>query len=151
MIAGLQQNSSTHPPAWQKHGDRRPTLWAVSVNEGMGMRANKWIVGVVSAVLAAALGTAHAGISKTPAKLTLEWAPSEKSVIGYDVYYGRTPAVGKMQVLPAMPEFDLKSPSLELDVLRDLGALPGQRVCFRIRAYSRVSQSALSPAMCAVI
>lgn len=148
MIAGLQQNSHRClAEAWTSPAHVSGRL----KKKGTEMNAAKRIIGVVSIAFVTGLGAAHADINKSAAKLTLDWAPGARGIIGYDVYYGRTSNPAKMQVLPQTPGLDLRSPAVELDVLRDLGALPGQQVCFRIRAYNRVAQSPLSPAMCSII
>ncbi len=87
-----------------------------------------------------------------PTKLTLTWEPSpEPVVIGYHVYYDATPDRHRMELLTIPAILNLATPSIEFDILRDLGALPGQDVCFRVKAYSLVSESDLSQEVCAII
>jgi hypothetical protein len=67
------------------------------------------------------------------------------------VYYGRTADQTKMRQLFVPLMLDLKAPAVRFDVLRDLVVLPGQRVCFRVKAYDNVSKSAFSDVVCATI
>ncbi len=46
---------------------------------------------------------------------------------------------------------DLKVPAVRFDVLWDLAVLPGQRVCFRVKAYANVSKSAFTDVVCVTI
>jgi hypothetical protein len=92
-----------------------------------------------------ATGTADAVVARN---LILKWAPHPQPVIGYEVYYGRAPDAARMRRLPVPVGMNLNSPSVQFNVLRDLRALPGQNVCFRLKAYNSQIRSKFSPAVC---
>lgn len=117
------------------------------------MNASKRVIEFFSMIFAIALvmGTqTHAGVQTHEPALTLEWKATTDGAIGYYIYYGETPDPARMQMLPNVPALD-GTPSVRVSVLRDLGALPGERVCFRVKAYDRVSVSALSPPVCSIV
>lgn len=92
--------------------------------------------------------SADAALART---VTLKWAPNPEKVSGYEVYFGKTATAAKMRQLPVPLTLDLTAPSVQFNILRDLGALPGQSVCFRVKAYDNTTKSAFSPAVCTMI
>ncbi len=57
----------------------------------------------------------------------------------------------RMRLLLESYDMNLVAFSPRLDVLCDLRLLPGQDVCFRIKAYNNIAKSAFSPAVCSTI
>lgn len=116
------------------------------------MSSSKLMYGLMVAGICVGLlgagGSAEAAKSRT---LTLKWAPNAQPVIGYEVHYGKTAAVGRMRLLANPANLDLAAPAVQFNVLRDLGALPGQEVCFRVKAYSNQAKSAFSDAVCTIL
>jgi len=78
-------------------------------------------------------------------KLTLKWNPNP-AANWYEVYFGRTADRTKMQLL-AKPD----ESSADFDILTDLSALPGEEVCFRVKAFNNVAESGFSDAVCTII
>ena len=86
--------------------------------------------------------------------LTLSWDPNPERVIGYFVYRGSNPGAATeliSDISVTFPDFHSSSPSVQYDVLKDLGIQSGESVCFRIKAYSEVAVSDYSEAACATV
>lgn len=108
---------------------------------------------IYAAVLSVSMGFvgSHSAAAATTRTLTLQWLASTQTVAGYEVYYGRTNAQDRMRRLPVPVQMNLSSPAVQYNVLRDLGALPGQKVCFRVRAYNNTAKSGFSNPVCATV
>jgi len=111
---------------------------------------NKLIYAVALCAGIVGFGGANAEAA-TARAVTLKWAPNAQPVTGYEVHYGKTAAPTRMRLLANPTNLNLAAPSVQFNVLRDLGALPGQEVCFRVKAYSNTGKSAFSNAVCATI
>jgi hypothetical protein len=94
---------------------------------------NKFFCAVVLGAFAS-LATLHTAEAARAPTVTLKWTAHTQTVAGYEVYYGRT-ANARMRPLFVPRTLNLKAPTVQYNVLRDLGALPGQQVCFRVKAY----------------
>ena len=118
------------------------------------MNSSKWIGGFFSMVFAIGLvvGTqAHADFVTRKSTLTLELGATTKGVIDYYIYHGNTLDSARLKMLPNVSNFEGAAPPVKLNVLRYLGALPGEAVYLRVKAYSRVSDSVLLPLKCSFI
>jgi hypothetical protein len=111
---------------------------------------NKRIIAIVLGLCLGLVGghAAEAAIART---VTLKWTPNPAQVSGYEVYFGKTPDAARMRQLPVPLTLNLAAPSVQFNILRDLGALPGQSLCFRVKAYDNTTKSAFSPAVCTTI
>lgn len=107
---------------------------------------NKLFCAVVLGVTAS-LATIHTAQAANTRAVTLRWAAPTQTVAGYEVHYGRT-ANGRMRPLFVPLSLNLKAPAVQYQVLRDLGALPGQQVCFKIKAYNNAATSGFSTPVC---
>ncbi|MGH8503617.1 MAG: hypothetical protein ACREVE_14310 [Gammaproteobacteria bacterium] len=105
------------------------------------------VVGICAGLMGAG-GDAEAARART---VTLKWAAGAQQVIGYEVYYGKTAVPARMRLLASPTNLNLAAPAVQFNVLRDLGALPGQGVCFRVKAYGTQAKSAFSDAVCTTI
>ena len=74
--------------------------------------------------------------------LTLAWNPNSDSVLGYIVYYGSTPETA------VKIASETSTTSVRLMRKIDLGLNPGDRICFRLKAYNNNSLSGYSGAAC---
>lgn len=83
--------------------------------------------------------------------LTLKWAPVPQPIIGYEVYCGKTRKRHRMRQVAVPHSFNLAAPAVRFNILRDLAALPGQKVCFRVKAYYNTLKPAFSQAVCATV
>ena len=95
-------------------------------------------------------GSRSAGVPVSQ-QVTLQWSPSSGHVNGYLVYYGPTANMASAQISDlsvSSPGFNPQAPSVQYDTWRDLNALPGDNICFRIRAYGATGLSAWSSAVC---
>lgn len=110
---------------------------------------NKQIAAVVLGV--SVLMGMNAAEAVSPHMLTLTWAPNAQRVAGYEVYAGPSAEPTKMRLLAVPRNLKLNSPAMRLHVLRDLKALPGQSVCFRVKAYDNTAKSDFSQAVCTKI
>jgi hypothetical protein len=84
-------------------------------------------------------------------KVILSWDPSPVSVLGYIVYYGATPETASQQAATLSVDLgtiDALDPNWPCDLKEDLGVLPGERVCFRVKAYDGSQLSDYSEAVC---
>ncbi len=116
------------------------------------MSSNKLVHAmVVAGICVGLMGAGSAAEAATARAVTLEWAPNAQAVIGYEVHYGKTATPTRMRLLANPTDLNLAAPSAHFNVLRDLGALPGQEVCFRVKAYSNTGKSAFSNAVCTII
>ncbi len=83
--------------------------------------------------------------------LTLSWLSNPGGVLGYIIYYGPTPDTADVEItnLPATAVgFEPLTPSQQYDPYTELGLLPGDNVCFRLRAYNNGGTSGWSDAIC---
>lgn len=114
------------------------------------MNGNKLIYAI--ALCAGIMGFGGANAEAATARaVTLKWAANPGQVSGYEVYYRKASQMRRMRQLPVSYNMNLATPSAHYNVLRDLGAVPGQTVCFRVKAYNNVAKSAFSPAICTKI
>ncbi|MGH8504264.1 MAG: fibronectin type III domain-containing protein [Gammaproteobacteria bacterium] len=111
------------------------------------MKSSKLIYAIALCAGMMGLGGANAEAA-TARAVTLKWASNPGQVSGYEVYYRKAPQMRRLRQLPVSYTMNLAAPSARYNVLRDLGALPGQTVCFRVKAYNNVAKSAFSPAVC---
>jgi len=90
--------------------------------------------------------------SGTPGQLvTLKWSPSPGHINGYLVFYGPSANLASAQISDISinsPGFNPQAPSIQYDSWFDLNALPGDNICFRVRAYGAAGLSAWSSAVC---
>ncbi len=94
-----------------------------------------------------------AGIPAAPAALlTLNWDPDPTgATLGYIVYYGATAETANLEVsnIPVgSTGFDPQAPARQFDPYGDLGLLPGDNVCFRLKAYNDNGLSGWSAPVC---
>jgi hypothetical protein len=94
---------------------------------------------------------AHAGFVTHKSTLILELGATTKGVNDYYIYHGNTLDSACLQMLPNVSNFEGAALPVKLNVLRYLGALPGEGVYLRVKAYGRVSDSALFPPKCSFI
>jgi hypothetical protein len=91
-------------------------------------------------------GTSFASLSGTQTttrSLTVNWQPAGTGTSGYMVYFGKTADTANIFVSDlSAGRFNPSAPSISYNTARDLGAYPGDSVCFRIYAYD--SSRALS-------
>ena len=111
---------------------------------------NKLIYAIALCAGIMGLGGANAEAA-TARAVTLKWASNPGQVSGYEVYYRKLPHMRRLHRLPVSHSMNLAAPSAHYNVLRDLGALPGQTVCFRVKAYNNVARSAFSQPICTKI
>ncbi len=112
---------------------------------------------------AAITSTAHSEINEielfgvsaatTPAAtLSLSWsADLSGTTIGYIVYYGATPETANLEIsnIPVNSAgFNPQAPSQQYDPYGELGLLPGDNVCFRLKAYNDSGLSQWSSPVC---
>jgi len=84
-------------------------------------------------------------------KITLNWRPNSGRIDGYLVFYGPNASMASAQISDISVNssgFSPLTPSIQYDTWLDLNALPGDNVCFRLRAYSAVGISGWSSAVC---
>jgi hypothetical protein len=112
---------------------------------------NRHVYAAVLGVCMALLGTSGATDAAVARTVTVKWAAHTQPVIGYQVFYGKGAERHQMRPLPVPQNINLNHPAVTYNVLRDLGALPGQRVCFRVKAYDRTTTSGFSPAVCTTV
>jgi hypothetical protein len=93
-------------------------------------------------------GSTEAAVARS---VTVKWAAHPKPVLGYRVFFGKTADRTQMRPLSVPLDINLSSPAVTYNVLRDLGALPGQKLCFRVKAYDHTTTSAFSPAVCTTV
>ena len=83
------------------------------------------------------------------------WLPHpDTNVMGYNVYVGPTleTATALVSNLPADSQaLNVLTPSVEYNVLLDLGYRPGDYVCFRLRAYNADGLSEPTSGVCTTI
>lgn len=86
------------------------------------------------------------------ATLTLSWsADLSGNTLGYIVYYGATAETANLEIsnIPVNSAgFDPQAPAQQYDPYGELGLLPGDNVCFRLRAYNDSGLSQWSDAVC---
>lgn len=88
-------------------------------------------------------------------KLTLNWLPVSGTVQGYKVFFG--PTTGSMNselsdiTNTISTSFNPASPSIRYDSWFNLRLLPGDTVCFQLRAYNSGGISSGSAPVCSVI
>lgn len=74
----------------------------------------------------------------TDVELQLSWQPNPDAIAGYRVYFGTTAenATTELSNLAiGSRALDARAPSVTYNAGRDLGLDPGERACFRLRAY----------------
>lgn len=77
--------------------------------------------------------------------ITLSWQPATGQVLGYRIYYG--PSASDTGTLAATTS----ATSVKLRAGADLGAVTGDRVCFRIKSYNAAGSSPFSTAVCSTL
>jgi len=83
--------------------------------------------------------------------VTVSWDPNPKNVSGYWVVYGNTPVTATKYLSDLATEsgdFNPSAPSVAYSAAADLGANPGDQVCFRVGAKLDLLESKLSDAVC---
>ena len=94
----------------------------------------------------------NAGSELVPSTiLTLSWQPTGDSVDGYIVYYGPAADTVNTEVTTTLinsPGINLLAPSVKLNSWSDLGLLPGNNICFTVRAYNADGLSGPSTPVC---
>lgn len=87
--------------------------------------------------------------------VTLSWKPNPEIVDGYLIYFGGNADVVDTQatkvITVSTPGFDPRAPAVRYDSWYDFGLLPGDNVCFKVRAYNADGVSEFSPAVCSII
>ena len=86
-------------------------------------------------------------------KVILSWDPSPVSVLGYIVYYGATPETASREATILSVDLgmvDALDPKMLCDLKNDLGILPGEQVCFRVKAYDGSELSDYSESVCTI-
>lgn len=94
------------------------------------------------------------GNGNTSPMISLEWNPAGGVVVGYLVFAGtnQDDITTLFQDMPVNSgSFDPQSPRLEIDPQTELGLMPGDNVCFAVRAYNVDGVSSPSPAVCSII
>jgi len=89
--------------------------------------------------------------SNQPGSLTLLWNANPDVIEGYIVSYGSTPTSTTQvaaSLLVSSTDFNAYSPSLEIDVVKDLKQLLGNQVCFTIKAFNVIGESLPSEPAC---
>ena len=78
-------------------------------------------------------------------QILLSWAPSAGSIDGYNIYFGKSAnkATYKISSTPQTKKY--------LNILEDLQAFSGDKVCFRIKSYNSRGLSGFSEATCVVV
>ncbi len=91
--------------------------------------------------------------SCTSRSVSMTWSANTDTVLGYKVYFG--PSGNASTLLADVPlgttGFDPNAPSVQYDSATDLGAQPGDTVCFRVKAYNSAGASAFSSESCSTI
>jgi len=90
----------------------------------------------------------------TDTEITLSWGPHSEPVTGYWVVYGPAPSstiIRLSDLYVNNGEIDPSAPSVSYAVAKDLGAKPGEKVCFKVGAFSNVGKSKLSTPVCTVL
>jgi len=90
----------------------------------------------------------------TDSVVTVSWDPNPEYVSGYWVVYGDTPDTATTLVSDLLTEsgdFNPSAPSVFYSAAADLGANPGDQVCFRVGAKLDLLESSLSAAVCGTI
>ena len=84
--------------------------------------------------------------------LTLSWSPDlTGNTLGYIIYYGPTAETANMEIsnIPVNSTgFDPQAPLQQYDPYGELGLLPGDNVCFRLKAYNDSGLSQWSAPVC---
>ena len=86
--------------------------------------------------------------------VTVSWDPNPEYVSGYWVVYGETPDTATTLVSDLLTEsgdFNPSAPSVAYSAATDLGANPGDQVCFRVGAKLDLLESGLSEAACGIL
>lgn len=84
---------------------------------------------------------------------TLHWNPNTDYVVGYKVYFGDSPETATTEVATVRRKqlSNPLDPKLTFDAVVDLKLEPGQRGCFRVKAYNEAGASEFSDAVCGVL
>ena len=103
-----------------------------------------------SAIASVTLSVSCTGCT-VASSLSLAWPANLDAVDGYRIYSG--PSISLVQtrisdLSAATPGFNMQTPSVSYDLVKDLGASPGDYMCFQIRAYNAAGESASSDASC---
>jgi hypothetical protein len=83
--------------------------------------------------------------------LKIRWQPSVGKVSGYTVYFGQNANDTQTKVARLSLNskgFDFESPALRVNAGTDLNLRPGERACFRVKAFEGTSYSAFSRPVC---
>jgi hypothetical protein len=86
-------------------------------------------------------------------QVILSWDPSPVSVVGYIVYNGATADTASQEAAVLSVDLgtiDALNPKWLCDLRNDLGVLPGEQVCFRVKAYDGSQLSDYSEAVCTI-
>jgi len=86
--------------------------------------------------------------------VTLSWDPNLENVSGYWIVYGDTPEGATTYLSDLVTEsgdFNPSAPAVIYSAATDLGANPGDQVCFRVGARLDLLESSLSEAVCAIL
>ena len=77
--------------------------------------------------------------------MTLQWNQGSQTVKGFRVYQGPSKTKATKEV------FDVPVNWVTFDPTQTLGAKPGQRMCFRVKAYNDAGVSGYSSGVCATL
>jgi hypothetical protein len=99
-------------------------------------------------------GTTTTPISNTGTNVTLAWDdpnPPEKQVLGYLVYFGAAPD-DTPQLLSTLyigsADINANAPSVRYNTSTQIGLRPGDRGCFRVKAFNNAAESDFSNPAC---
>ena len=99
-------------------------------------------------------GTTTTAISNTGTNVTLAWDdpnPPEKQVLGYLVYFGAAPD-DTPQLLSTLyigsADINANAPSVRYNTSTQIGLRPGDRGCFRVKAFNNAAESDFSNPAC---
>ena len=100
--------------------------------------------------------TTSGGTTTTPTNVsvTLSWQPNSDPVDGYIIYFGTSPYAVTSEVTrttASMPNFYPSAPSVQYDSWYDFGLVPGNQLCFKLRAYNADGISPMTSPVCTVI
>jgi hypothetical protein len=77
--------------------------------------------------------------------MTLQWNQGSQAVKGFRVFHGPTKTKATKKI------FDVPVNWVTFDPAQTLGAKPGQRMCFRVKAYNHAGVSGYSSGVCATL
>jgi len=87
-------------------------------------------------------------------QITLSWLANSESIVGYRVFYGpdaanTTELASDLTLVSGL--IDPTAPSVKFAATSDLNFYSGEKICFKIQAYSETQNSDMSTATCGTI